>query len=39
MSKTRNLVMLTALTAVFAFGTACFRLFAGDSEPPLCQCG
>lgn len=33
MSRTKNLVMLSALAAVLAFGTACFKLFAGDDEP------
>jgi hypothetical protein len=33
MSRAKNLVLLTALAAVLALGTACFGLFAGDREP------
>jgi uncharacterized membrane protein len=33
MSKATNLLMLTALAAVLAVGTACFRLLAGSEEP------
>jgi hypothetical protein len=32
MSKTKTLVMVTALAAVLGAGTACYRLFGGSSE-------
>jgi hypothetical protein len=33
MSNIKNLMMITALVISIGFGTACFRLLAGSSEP------
>jgi uncharacterized membrane protein len=33
MSDAKTLLMLAALATVLGAGTACFRLFAGSSEP------
>ena len=33
MEKFKNLIMIAALAVVLGFGTACFGVFTGGSEP------